>query len=113
MSARGVFEEFVGSLPRKTRYLTRERLLAFVSLVSQLLSFAVLKRPGLAPVQNAVSSLLTLSGATADRDIAVPGSLVVQQIRKLKERLARARDEEEALQLQAQIDVLMELLVQA
>ena len=112
MSARGMVDDFVGSLPRKARYLTRERLLAFVSLVSQILSFAVLKRPGLAPVQTVVSSLLTLSGGT-DREPAVPGSAVVQLIRRLKDRLARARDEEEAMQLQAQIDVLLELLVEA
>jgi len=113
MSARAVFDGFVASLPRKARYLTRERLLAFVSLVSQILSFAVVKRPGLQPVHSAVSSLLTLTGGPAERELAVPGTLVMQQIRRLKERLERARDDEEVLTLRAQIDVLYELLVQA
>ncbi len=111
MSVRLVLEDIIDAVPKRPRFITRERLLALVALVSQLLSLAALRRPGLGPLHRAVTALLTPLGA-ANEELKDQGGQVLRKIRMLKGRLATASDEEQK-RLTAQIETLVELLVQS
>lgn len=105
---RVVLEDIIEAIkPRRKRFFTRERIVTAAGVAAQILSVVVLKRPGLAPLQAALTALLSPSRNPGD----IPDdSQLVYKIREIRALLAEA-DEAEQVRLRAQLDLLVSMLV--
>lgn len=106
--AKRVLEDLIEALPKKTRFLTKERVIAAATIAAQLLSVVIAKRPGLAPLQAALTTLLG-PAMNSEREATKDATQVLLQIKRLQGKLSTANDEDQK-QLHAKIDVLLELL---
>lgn len=106
--ANSLIEFMVDCVPRKKSFWTRGRAVAAVSIMSQLVAFAVTKRPALAPLQSALTVLLAPSEVQLPPEDLSNSTRLLRRIRDLRGQMAVATVPEQA-KLQAQIDVLIEI----
>ncbi len=104
---RTVLDDVLDTVKPKKRFFTRDRVSSAATVAAQLLSLVVLKRPGLAPLQAALTALLAPSknSTTAANSLQLVG-----KIRQVREQLVDA-NEEDQVRLKAQLDLLLSMLL--
>lgn len=103
-----VVENVINAFSKNKRFVTRDRLLALAGLASYLLSLASAKKPSLAPLHQAFTTL-----TAAEPDVAptqdTTQTRIIQQIQLLRAKVGTATKSEK-VKLRVQIDGLVDLL---
>jgi anti-sigma-K factor RskA len=94
---------------RRKQFWTKGRAVAAVSIMAQLVAVLVTKRPSLAPLQVALTTLLAPTEDQAATENAVDVEPILQRIRELRGRMIAATlPEQEKLKLQ--VEALVDLV---
>lgn len=95
-------------LPKRKSFWTRGRAIAAVSIMSQLVAIIVTKRPSLAPLQTAFTTLLAPSDVSIPEDRSNEVEPILRRIRDLRARMVAANAPEKE-RLRIQIEALVDL----
>ena len=104
MAGRVVLDDIIESVKRSRRGLTKARVREGIGLALRLLPSVLLRRPGLAPLQEALEGLLQPSRGSNQRE------RLMARMRRLRGKLKQATTSGEEMRLRGQIDLLYELL---
>jgi len=97
------------SASRRKKFWTKGRAVAAVSIMSQLVAVLVTKRPSLAPLHAALTTLLApTEGRESVEDPNNVGA-ILQRIRELRGRMTAATQPEQE-RLKAQVEALVDLV---
>lgn len=96
------------SASRRKKFWTKGRAVAAVSIMSQLVAVLVTKRPSLAPLQTALTTLLAPTEEQAPVEGATEVGAILRRIRELRGRMTSATQPEQE-RLKAQVEVLVDL----
>ncbi len=104
MVRRVLLDDVINDSKRRSRRgLTKQRVLEGIHLALRMLPLLVVRRPALAPLQQALEALLQPSnGGERERRLA--------RIRRLRGRLTKATTEREETWLRAQLEILQDLI---
>lgn len=92
-------------------FWTKGRAVAAVSIMSQLVTLLVTKRPSLAPLQTVLTTLLTPTDDPDSTETANDMPALLKRIKELRGRMVSANAAEQA-RLQAQVEVLVDLVTE-
>ena len=108
--SQSVLHVLLGVVPKKAKFITKERAFVATTLVAQLLALLVTRKPSLAPFQSFLSMLLGPSEIPPDT--TQDDQALLRKIKALQAKLTAASDIEKPA-LRTQINVLTALLVDA
>ena len=96
------------SVPKRKTFWTRGRAVAAVSIMSQLIAIVVTRRPSLAPLQVAFTTLLAPSDVSIPEDTSHDVEPILRRIRDLRARMVAATVPEQD-RIRVQIEALIDL----